>query len=330
MKVGINGWGRIGRCVARQIMDAGEHTLLKINGSGDEFTNTWLLEHDSVHGRWKNHISEIVEWTNQRDIYFLDWTDCDVVLECTGSYNDGRVCQQHLYNGAKKVLISAPAINVDRTIVYGVNHSLLNKDDKLVSAASCTTNCLAPIVNSLKAGFGMKSAQMTTIHSYTGDQPTIDRRHKDLYRARAALQSIIPTSTGATKAIEEIFPELTGKIVGSAVRVPTPNVSAIDLSFVAKRNVTVDEINEYVYNSSIHGVIDYDEGPKVSIDFNTTESPCIFAPQHTRVVDNLVRVFCWYDNEWAYASQMIKTATLMGKLNEYETHHGSEQYELAL
>ena len=315
MKVGINGWGRIGRCLARQILDAGEHELIKINGSGDEFTNNWLLEHDSVHGRWKNNTSKDVEWSNQRDIYFLDWNDCDVVFECTGAYNDGTVVKQHLYNGAKKVLISAPAINVDNTIVFGVNQMQLSADDKIVSAASCTTNCLAPIINVLHRNFGIESAQMTTIHSYTGDQVTVDRRHKDLYRARAALQSIIPTSTGATQAIEEIFPDLAGKIAGSAVRVPTPNVSAVDLSFVTDRKVTVDEINNCVYNDYIQGgIIEYDEGPKVSIDFNTTEAPCIFAPQHTRVAGKLARVFCWYDNEWSYASQMIKTATQMGKV----------------
>lgn len=317
MKVAINGWGRIGRCVARQIVDHHSKVeIVRINGSGDEFTNTWLLDHDSVHGRWDGALSSKVEWTNERDIIKLDWHDADIVLECTGVYNSRKFCEVHLET-AKTVLISAPMKTADRTVVYGVNDYDLTAEDNIVSAASCTTNCLAPIAKVLHQAFDINSAQMTTIHSYTGDQPTIDRRHKDLYRARAAMMSMIPTSTGAAKAIGYILPELEGKITGSAVRVPTPNVSAIDLSFTFNRPCTVDDINEYVYNASkagMSGIIEYDDGPKVSVDFNTTDSPCIFAPQHTRVVGNLARVFCWYDNEWAYASQMVETAKVMGGL----------------
>ena len=319
MRVGINGWGRIGRCIARQIMDL-DHAgldLVKINSTGDEFTNTWLLDHDSVHGRWTGQIKKGIQWTAERDIDTLDWSGVDIVLECTGVFNSRKFCQTHIDNGAKMVLISAPMKTADRTVVYGVNDYDLTSDDNIVSAASCTTNCLAPIAKVLNQAFDINSAQMTTIHSYTGDQPTIDRRHKDLYRARAAMMSMIPTSTGAAKAIGYILPELEGKITGSAVRVPTPNVSAIDLSFMFNKPCTVDDINEYVYNASKHGmagIIEYDDGPKVSIDFNTTDSPCIFAPQHTRVVGNLARVFCWYDNEWAYASQMVETARVMGGL----------------
>uniref|UniRef100_UPI0035193427 type I glyceraldehyde-3-phosphate dehydrogenase n=1 Tax=Pseudooceanicola nitratireducens TaxID=517719 RepID=UPI0035193427 len=248
----------------------------------------------------------------------LDWSGCDVVLECTGQFNDGHKADVHLRRGAKSVLISAPAKNVQKTIVFGVNDEMLAAGDTMVSNGSCTTNCLAPLAKVLNEGIGIESGIMTTIHSYTGDQPTLDRRHSDLYRARAAAMSMIPTSTGAAKALGEVLPDLKGKLDGSAIRVPTPNVSAVDLTFIAKKDVTEADVNEVV-REAVAGrmakVMAYDPEPKVSIDFTHTEESSIFAPDQTKVTGKrLVRVLAWYDNEWGFSARMADVAAAMGRL----------------
>jgi len=248
----------------------------------------------------------------------LDWSGCDVVLECTGKFNDGNKADVHIRQGAKSVLISAPAKNVQKTIVYGVNHRDLISGDTMVSNGSCTTNCLAPLAKVLNDAVGIERGIMTTIHSYTGDQPTLDRRHKDLYRARAAAMAMIPTSTGAAKALGEVLPELSGKLDGTAMRVPTPNVSAVDLTFEASKDVTVEDINEIVREAAtghMGHVLAYDPEPKVSIDFNHTPESSIFAPEQTKVVGGrTVRVLAWYDNEWGFSCRMADVAATMGRL----------------
>ena len=310
MKVGINGFGRIGRCVTRHIIDdRPDIEIVKINATGDVDTNMHLLKYDSVHGRWKGAVQ--ANWSHTRDIQMCDWSDCEVVLECTGAFNDGNIASTHIANGAQKVVISAPAKNVDRTVVYGVNHLDIERSDNIISSASCTTNCLAPIVKVLDDNLQIQTGQMTTIHSYTGDQGTVDRRHKDLYRARAGAMSMIPTSTGATKSLGEVLPHMQGKIKGSAIRVPTPNVSAVDLTVNVKHNTSAEQVNEIVSNSAkngMAGIIKFSVERLVSVDFNHTEQSCIFAGEQTRVVDNMVRVLAWYDNEWAFSCRMVDTA----------------------
>jgi glyceraldehyde 3-phosphate dehydrogenase len=312
MKVGINGFGRIGRCVTRHIIDdRPDIEIVKINASGDVDTNLHLLKYDSVHGRWKGHLGD-KQWSHSRDINELDWTGCDVVLECTGAFNDGNIAKTHIENGARKVVISAPAKNVDRTVVYGVNHQDILPSDMVVSNASCTTNCLAPLVKVLDDQFKIVNGQMTTIHSYTGDQGTVDRRHKDLYRARAGAMSMIPTSTGATKSLGEVLPTLDGKIRGSAIRVPTPNVSCVDLTVNVAIPTSDEEVNQLVEEQSHNrmlGIIKYSKERLVSVDFNHTTQSCIFASEQTRVVDNTcVRVLSWYDNEWSFSCRLVDTA----------------------
>ena len=311
MKVGINGFGRIGRCVTRHIIDdRTDIEIVKINATGDVDTNMHLLKYDSVHGRWKGDLD--CEWSHSRDINELDWKDCDVVLECTGAFNDGKKAQAHIDNGASKVVISAPAKNVDRTVVYGVNHQDILPTDNIVSNASCTTNCLAPLVKVLHEHCSIVSGQMTTIHSYTGDQGTVDRRHKDLYRARAGAMSMIPTSTGAAKALADVYPAVKGKIMGGAIRVPTPNVSAVDLTVNVGLEVDESLINSIVWNASqneMKGIIKYSQERLVSVDFNHTVQSCIFASEQTRVVDKtMVRVLAWYDNEWSFSCRLVDTA----------------------
>ena len=311
MKVGINGFGRIGRCVTRHIIDdRPDIEIVKINASGDVDTNMHLLKYDSVHGRWKGDID--CEWSHTRDIDQLDWTGCDVVLECTGAFNDGNIAKTHIENGARKVVISAPAKNVDRTVVYGVNHQDILPSDMVVSNASCTTNCLAPLVKVLDDQFKIINGQMTTIHSYTGDQGTVDRRHKDLYRARAGAMSMIPTSTGATKSLGEVLPILDGKIRGSAIRVPTPNVSCIDLTVnvvVPTSDEAVNQLVEEQSHNRMSNIIKYSKERLVSVDFNHTTQSCIFASEQTRVVDKTcVRVLAWYDNEWSFSCRLVDTA----------------------
>ena len=311
MKVGINGFGRIGRCVTRHIIDdRPDIEIVKINATGDIDTNMHLLKYDSVHGRWKGELD--CEWSHSRDIQKLDWTGCDVVLECTGAFNDGEKAQAHINNGAKKVVISAPAKNVDRTVVYGVNHQDILPTDNIVSNASCTTNCLAPLVKVLNDRLKIINGQMTTIHSYTGDQGTVDRRHKDLYRARAGAMSMIPTSTGAAKALGLVIPEMQGKIQGGAIRVPTPNVSAVDLTVNVETQTDEKFVNSIVLNASLgdmEGIIKFSQERLVSVDFNTTMQSCIFASEQTRVVDKtMVRVLAWYDNEWSFSCRLADTA----------------------
>ena len=329
--LGINGFGRIGRCTLAHIAQTARKDVkvVKINATGPIETNAHLLRYDSVHGRFGSPITLSdnymdvgtgpIEVASTYDPSALDWSGVDVVLECTGKFNDGKKAQVHLDQGAKKVLISAPAKNVDHTVVYGVNDNMLTAGDRMISNGSCTTNCLAPLAKVLNDAIGIERGIMTTIHSYTGDQPTLDRRHNDLYRARAAAMAMIPTSTGAAKALKDVLPELEGKLDGTALRVPTPNVSAVDLTFEAAKNVSVEQVNAIVQEAAqkapMRGVLSYDAEPKVSIDFNHTEESCIFAPAQTKVVGGRsVRVFAWYDNEWGFSCRMADVAAKMGRL----------------
>lgn len=331
IKVGINGFGRIGRCTLSHIAASARNDIevIKVNATGPLETTAHLLKYDSVHGRFPRDVAidgktmdlgrGPMEMFSTYDMNELDWDGCDVVLECTGKFNDGLKAKTHLDRGAQRVLLSAPGKNVDKTIVYGVNHNSLVADDKMVSNGSCTTNCLAPLAKVLDEGIGIENGIMTTIHAYTGDQPTLDRRHSDLYRARAAAMSMIPTSTGAAKALGEVLPNLKGRLDGSAIRVPTPNVSAVDLTFRAARDVAVEEVNAIVREASLGSmqrVLGYEPAPLVSTDFNNTEESSIFAPDQTRVVgDRMVRVLAWYDNEWAFSVRMADVAVAMGRLN---------------
>ncbi|MGJ8610969.1 MAG: type I glyceraldehyde-3-phosphate dehydrogenase [Octadecabacter sp.] len=329
--VGINGFGRIGRCTLAHIAEAARNDIqvVKINATGPVETNAHLLRYDSVHGRFPGDVRVEdgkldlgrgpIDMMSTYDPQELDWDGCDVVLECTGKFNDGHKSSVHLDRGAGKVLISAPATNVDKTIVYGVNHRDLTADHRMVSNGSCTTNCLAPLVKTLNDAIGIERGIMTTIHSYTGDQPTLDRRHEDLYRARAAAMAMIPTSTGAAKALSLVLPEMEGRLDGTALRVPTPNVSAVDLTFEAAKDVTVADVNEAVAAACaghMGSVMSYDTEPKVSIDFNHTPHSSIFAPDQTKVVGGrTVRVLAWYDNEWGFSVRMADVAAHMGRLN---------------
>jgi len=303
--------------------------VVKVNATGPLETAAHLLKYDSVHGRFPHEITlgdstmdlgrGPMQMFSTYDLDALDWEGVDVVLECTGKFNDGRKAGAHLARGARKVLLSAPGKNVDRTVVYGVNHADLRPGERMISNGSCTTNCLAPLAKALHESVGIESGMMTTIHAYTGDQPTLDRRHDDLYRARAASMSMIPTSTGAAKALGEVLPELRGRLDGSAMRVPTPNVSAVDLTFVAGRDVTAADVNEAMAAAAdgpLKGVLGYDPEPKVSVDFNHTPESSIFAPEQTRVTGRrLVRVLAWYDNEWGFSCRMADVAVAMGRLS---------------
>ena len=328
--VGINGFGRIGRCTLAHIAESARNDVqvVKVNATGPLETSAHLLRYDSIHGRYAGDVKidgntmdlgrGPMEMFSTYDPQELDWSGCDVVLECTGKFNDGNKAGVHLERGAKSVLISAPAKNVQKTIVYGVNHRDLEVGDNMISNGSCTTNCLAPLAKVLNEAIGIERGIMTTIHSYTGDQPTLDRRHADLYRARAAAMAMIPTSTGAAKALGEVLPELAGKLDGTAMRVPTPNVSAVDLTFEAAKDVTVEDVNEVVREAvagQMGTVMAYDPEPKVSIDFNHTVQSSIFAPDQTKVVGGrTVRVLAWYDNEWGFSARMADVAAHMGRL----------------
>ena len=331
VRVAINGFGRIGRLVLRSIIehDRDDIEVVAINDLGPVATNAHLLQFDSVHGR----LSEKVEvdgdtivvgkrkflCTAVRDPKELPHAelDIDIAMECTGIFASKEAASAHLEAGAKRVLVSAPASGADKTIVYGVNHDELTKDDLVVSNASCTTNCLAPVAKVLNDTVGIKRGYMTTVHAYTGDQPTLDRMHKDLYRARAAASSMIPTSTGAAKAVGLVLPELKGKLDGSAVRVPTANVSMIDLVFDAGKPTTVEEINEAVVaaaNGPLNGVLGCTDLPLVSMDFNHDAHSSTFALPQTQVIEGtMVRVLSWYDNEWGFATRMSDTAIAMSK-----------------
>lgn len=329
VKVAINGFGRIGRNVLRAIVESGRSDIevVAINDLGPVETNAHLLQFDSVHGRFPVDVtfddnaldvgSGPIAVTAIRNPAELPWSDIDIVMECTGIFRTYEQAKVHLENGASRVLVSAPSKGADKTIVFGVNHDTLTADDLIVSNASCTTNCLAPVASVLNAAFGIKRGFMTTVHSYTGDQPTLDRMHRDLYRARAAAMSMIPTSTGAAKAVGLVLPELDGKLDGVAIRVPTPNVSAIDLTFEAGRDVSVDDINAALQSAAsgpLKGVLAYEPRKLVSMDFNHNPHSSIFAADQTKVMDgNMCRILAWYDNEWGFSNRMADTAVHMAK-----------------
>ena len=330
VKVGINGFGRIGRCILSHITSSlrNDIDVVAVNATGSLSTAAHLMRYDSIHGRFPQEITISnntmdlgrgpIRMMSTYDMNKLDWRGTDVVLECTGKFNDGKTAKLHIERGAKKVLLSAPGINVDKTIIFGVNDELLASNDRIISNGSCTTNCLAPLAKVLDTYVGIERGVMTTIHSYTSDQPTLDRHHDDLYRSRAAALAMIPTSTGAAKALGEVLPNLAGKLDGTAMRVPTPNVSAVDLTFEASRDVTPEEINAAVAKAAqgpLGRVLSYDAEQKVSIDFNHTEFSSIFAPEQTKVVGKrLVRVLAWYDNEWSFSVRMADVAAAMGQL----------------
>lgn len=331
VKVAINGFGRIGRNVLRAIVESGRTDIevVAINDLGPVETNAHLLRYDSVHGKFPASVEvsgdsiivgggKPIKVTAIKDPKELPWGDVDIAMECTGIFTSKEKASLHLANGSKRVLVSAPADGADKTIVFGVNHNALTKDDIVVSNASCTTNCLAPVAYILNKEFGIEKGYMTTIHSYTGDQPTLDTMHKDLYRARAAALSMIPTSTGAAKAVGLVLPELKGKLDGSAIRVPTPNVSVVDLKFIAKRTVTAEEVNAAIKAASegeLKGILAYSEEPLVSVDFNHDSHSSSFAGAQTKVMDGtLVRILTWYDNEWGFSNRMSDTAVAMAKL----------------
>ncbi|MEM6340158.1 MAG: type I glyceraldehyde-3-phosphate dehydrogenase [Pseudomonadota bacterium] len=323
----INGFGRIGRNVLRALIEEGRDDIdiIAINDLGPVETNAHLLQYDSVHGRFPAKVSVgensidvgrgSIQVTAERNPADLPWKDVDIVLECTGIFTSKEACQAHLENGAGKVLISAPGKNVDKTIVYGVNHDTLGADDLIVSNASCTTNCLTPVAKVLQDSFGINRGFMTTVHSYTGDQPTLDTLHQDLYRARAAALSMIPTSTGAAKAVGLVMPELGGKLDGVAIRVPTPNVSCIDLTVELGRDVSAEEVNVAMTdaaNGPLQGVLGVTDAKLVSQDFNHDPHSSIFATDQTKVIDgNMLRVLSWYDNEWGFSNRMLDVAAVM-------------------
>ena len=328
--IGINGFGRIGRCTLAHIAESARNDVqvVKINATGPIETSAHLLRYDSVHGRFAGTVTTDgdtmdlgrgpMKVFSTYDPKELDWSGCDVVLECTGKFNDGNKAVKHRERGAKKVLISAPAKNVQKTIVFGVNDELLEANDNVISNGSCTTNCLAPLAKALHQSIGIENGLMTTIHSYTGDQPTLDTVHKDLYRARAAALSMIPTSTGAAKALGEVLPNLKGRLDGSAIRVPTPNVSAVDLTFRAGRDVTAEQINAAVKEAAegpMKGVLDYTDEPLVSSDFNHYPASSTVDSLETSVMEGkLARVVSWYDNEWGFSNRMCDTAVHMASL----------------
>lgn len=330
VKVAINGFGRIGRNVLRGILESGRTDIevVAINDLGPVETNAHLLRFDSVHGRFPGVVTTTADTidvgrgpirvTALRNPADLPWGDVDIVMECTGIFTSKEKCAAHLENGSKRVLISAPGDGADKTIVYGVNHGTLTREDIVVSNASCTTNCLSPVAAVLHAAIGINRGFMTTIHSYTGDQPTLDTMHKDLYRGRAAALSMIPTSTGAAKAVGLVLPELKGKLDGVAIRVPTPNVSVVDLVFEASRPTTVEEINAAIRaaaNGHLKGILGFTDQPNVSADFNHDPHSSIFHMDQTKVMDGtMVRILSWYDNEWGFSNRMADTAVAMGKL----------------
>ena len=332
LKVAINGFGRIGRNVLRAIHESGRTDIevVAINDLGPVETNAHLLRFDSVHGKFPGTVTvkgdsidigrgpiKVTAVKNPAELPHKDM-GVDIALECTGIFTARDKAAAHLAAGAKRVLVSAPADNADLTVVFGVNHQKLTKDHLVVSNASCTTNCLAPVAKVLNDFIGIEKGFMTTIHSYTGDQPTLDTMHKDLYRARAAALAMIPTSTGAAKAVGLVLPELNGKLDGTSIRVPTPNVSVVDFKFVAKRETTKEEINAAIQaaaNGELKGVLGTTDQPNVSIDFNHDPHSSIFHLDQTKVLGGtLVRVLSWYDNEWGFSNRMSDTAVAMGKL----------------
>ncbi len=330
LKIAINGFGRIGRGVLRALIESGETDIdiVAINDLAPAENIAHLLKYDSVHGRLRERVqiagdclivgARSIRLTALRNPSELPWQDVDIAYECTGFFTERAAAAQYLQNGSKRVLISAPGKNADKTVVYGVNHTELTADDVIVSNASCTTNCLAPVAMVLDRAFGIKTGYMTTIHAFTGDQPSHDTNHNDLYRARAASVSMVPTSTGAAKAISLVLPHLEGRLEGSAVRVPTPNVSLIDLSFMPEREATRDAINAVIAQAAageLAGVLSYEEDPLVSVDFNhDPHSSCFAAAQTSATQAGMVRVVSWYDNEWGFSNRMIDTGRTIGAL----------------
>lgn len=332
VRVAINGFGRIGRNVLRSILEHGRTDIevVAINDLGPVETNAHLLKYDSVHGTLPMDVSvegdtikvggQSFKVTAIRDPKELPHgeNNVDIAMECTGIFASKEKAAAHLDAGAKRVLVSAPAAGADKTIVYGVNHDSLTSEDLVVSNASCTTNCLSPVAKVLNDVIGIEKGMMTTIHSYTGDQPTLDTMHKDLYRGRAAATSMIPTSTGAAKAVGLVLPELNGKLDGFAVRVPTPNVSVVDLKFIAKRETTVEEINDAIRKAAdgpLKGILGYTDVKNVSIDFNHNPHSSVFHTDQTKVMDGtLCSILSWYDNEWGFSTRMSDTAIAMAKL----------------
>jgi glyceraldehyde 3-phosphate dehydrogenase len=332
VKVAINGFGRIGRLVLRSIMESGRNdvTVVGINDLATAEANAHLLKYDSVHGRFKGDVKvngtklvvngHEITMTQVKDPTTLPWKDLgvDITMECTGIFTKKEDAMKHIAAGAKKVLISAPATDEDITVVYGVNHDKLAANHVVVSNASCTTNCLAPVAYILDKAVGIKHGFMTTIHSYTGDQNTVDTMHKDLHRARAAALNIIPTSTGAAKAVGLVLPHLKGKLDGTSLRVPTPNVSVVDFKFTANKATTVEEVNKAISDAAagpLKGILGTYAEPLVSTDFNHDPHSSIFALKETKVIDGtFVRVMMWYDNEWGFSNRMSDTAVAMSKL----------------
>ena len=332
VRVAINGFGRIGRNVLRAIAESGRTDIevVAINDLGPVETNAHLLRFDSVHGRFPGTVTvsgdtidigsgpiKVTAIKNPAELPHREM-NVDVAMECTGIFTSKEKAALHLEAGAKRVLISAPGDKADLTVVFGVNHDKLTKDHIVVSNASCTTNCLAPVAKVLNDAIGIDHGFMTTIHSYTGDQPTLDTMHKDLYRARAAAMSMIPTTTGAAKAVGLVLPELAGKLDGSSIRVPTPNVSVVDFKFVAKRKTDVAEVKDAVKRAAaqeLKGILGFTDAPNVSIDFNHDPHSSMFAMDQVKVIDGtFVRVLSWYDNEWGFSNRMADTAVAMGKL----------------
>src|SRR6056297_270710 len=331
LRLAINGFGRIGRNVLRALAESGRDDLeiVAINDLGPVETNAHLLEFDSVHGRYPYPVTVAddtidagrgpIRVSAERDPEALAWSDIDIVLECTGIFTDRDAAARHLAGGARRVLVSAPSRGADRTVVYGVNHDSLTDGDVVVSNGSCTTNCLAPVAKVLHEAIGITRGFMTTVHSYTGDQPTLDRMHKDLYRARGAGLNIIPTTTGAARAVGLVLPDLAGRLDGTAIRVPTPNVSVVDLTFEAARDTSIDEINAAITAAAtsgpLKGILDTSTRELVSSDFNHHPASSIFATDQTRVMDGtMCRVLSWYDNEWGFSNRMADTAVRMGAL----------------
>jgi glyceraldehyde 3-phosphate dehydrogenase len=332
VKVAINGFGRIGRNVLRAIIESGRTDIevVALNDLGPVETNAHLVRYDSVHGRFPGTVTVKgdtidvgrgpIKVIAERDPKALPWGEMgiDVALECTGIFTARDKAAFHLEAGAKRVLVSAPSDGADLTVVFGVNDDKLTKDHLVVSNASCTTNCLSPVAKVLNDAIGIEKGMMTTIHSYTGDQPTLDTMHKDLYRARAAAMSMIPTSTGAAKAVGLVLPELNGKLDGFAMRVPTPNVSVVDLKFIAKKSTSKDEVNAAIKAAAegpLKGILGFTNDKNVSIDFNHDPHSSIFHMDQTKVMDGtLVSVLSWYDNEWGFSNRMGDTAVAMGKL----------------
>jgi glyceraldehyde 3-phosphate dehydrogenase len=332
IRIAINGFGRIGRLVLRAAVESGRRDveIVAINDIAPIETNAHLLRFDSVHGRFPGEVkidgdrmdcgNGPIKVTAIKDPAQLPWKDLgiDIALECSGKFNSKEKASAHLTAGASRVLVSAPSDGADLTVVYGVNHEKLSRDHRVVSNASCTTNCLAPVAKVLNDRVGIAYGFMTTIHAYTNDQPTLDQVHKDLYRARGAALSMIPTSTGAAKAVGLVLPELAGKLDGVAIRVPTPNVSVVDFKFVAKRSTSQDEINAAVASAAeqqLKGILGYTKEKNVSADFNHDPHSAIFHMDQTKVIEGtLVRVMSWYDNEWGFSHRMLDTAVAMSKL----------------